>query len=190
MTQLTQRFSDALAFAELRHRDHRRKGTEIPYVSHLLAVAGIVLEFGGTEDAAIAALLHDAVEDKKATADEIERMFGAPVVRIVLECSDTDRFPKPPWRQRKESYIDHLRVASAPALLVSAADKLHNARAILADYRQIGEGLWSRFDKDADSLWYYRALVAAFRQTTAPAALIDELDRVVSQIETLASKSG
>jgi len=167
-----------------------RKGTEIPYISHLLSVAGIVLEFGGTEDEAIAALLHDAIEDKKATTEEIDRAFGASVRRIVMECSDTDEYPKPPWRQRKERYIEHLREASNSALLVSAADKLHNARAILADYRQLGDRLWDRFNTDADTLWYYRALVDTFRKTKAPAALIDELDRVVSELESLAAKSG
>jgi (p)ppGpp synthase/HD superfamily hydrolase len=187
--RLTKRFSDALAFADDRHRDHVRKGTEIPYISHLLAVAGIVLEFGGTEDEAIAALLHDATEDKKATAEEIRRTFGESVVRIVKECSDTEEDPKPPWRPRKERYIEHLGQASDSTLLVSAADKLHNARAILADYRQIGDRLWERFNTDADSLWYYRSLVEAFRKTRAPVPLIDELDRVVTQLEGLAGKS-
>ena len=189
-TPVTERFSEALAFADERHRDHRRKGTEIPYISHLLAVAGIVLEFGGDEDAAIAALLHDAVEDGKATAEEIRARFGETVARVVGECSDTDQQPKPPWRARKEMYIAHLAHASDAALLVSAADKLHNARAILADYRQVGDRLWARFNKDADSLWYYRALVNAFRNTKAPVALIDELQRVVAELECLTAKSG
>ncbi|MGH7785667.1 MAG: HD domain-containing protein [Candidatus Binatia bacterium] len=186
---LTQRFSEALAFADHRHRDHLRKGTQIPYISHLLSVAGIVLEFGGTEEQAIAALLHDAVEDGKATAVEIDRVFGAAVRETVLGCSDTDEDPKPPWRQRKERYIAHLNEASSSVLLVSAADKLHNARAILADYREVGDRLWERFNKDADTLWYYRALADAFRQTKAPVALIDELERVVTELESLTSKS-
>jgi len=187
--ELTDRFSQALGFADCRHRGHVRKGTEIPYISHLLAVAGLVLEYGGSEDAAVAAILHDAVEDGKASGDEIRAEFGDAVAAIVTECSDTDQIPKPPWRARKELYIAHLPQASASALLVSAADKLHNARAIVADYRQIGDRLWERFNKDADSLWYYRELVLAFRVTKAPAALIDELDRVVSELERLAGKS-
>lgn len=183
--ELSARFADALAFAHERHRTHLRKGTKIPYVAHLLGVAGIVLEYGGGEDEAIAALLHDAVEDGKATAEEIRQRFGAAVADIVLACSDTDRQPKPPWRARKELYINHLRDASPAALLVSAADKLHNARAIVADYRQVGDELWERFNKDADTRWYYRALVDAFRPTAAPRALIDELDRVVTEMEKL-----
>ena len=186
---LSSRFSEALAFSADRHRDQIRKGTEIPYVSHLLAVASIVLEHGGSEDEAIAALLHDAVEDRKATAGEISARFGEGVAGIVLGCSDTDQHPKPPWRARKEQYIDHLATASPSTLLVSAADKLHNARAILADYREIGDRLWQRFNPDADTLWYYRALVVAFRASAAPAALVDELDRVVSELDDLVSRT-
>src|SRR5829696_6570189 len=124
-----------------------RKGTNIPYVTHLLAVAAIVGENGGTEDEVIAALLHDAVEDQggAATRDEIRRRFGDSVTTIVEGTSDTDVVPKPPWRERKQSYINHVGEAPRSVRLVSAADKLHNARSILVDLRAEGEAAWRRF---------------------------------------------
>ena len=184
---LTERFDAALAFAARRHADQRRKGTDIPYVSHLLGVASIVLENGGNEDEAIAALLHDSVEDQKASLAEIRQRFGDGVAAIVAGCSDTDVSPKPPWRERKEAYIAHLASATPSVLLVSAADKLHNARAILADYRDLGDDLWGRFNAGkVETLWYYRALVKALR--AAPATrMVDELDRTVAEIERLAN---
>jgi (p)ppGpp synthase/HD superfamily hydrolase len=127
---LTRRFELALQFASGLHHSQCRKGTPIPYISHLMAVSALVLEAGGDEDLAIAALLHDAVEDQGGapTLQIIRRMFGDRVANVVMECSDTDREPKPPWRERKERYLTHLLSASADALLVSMADKLHNAR--------------------------------------------------------------
>lgn len=184
--KLSERFSDALRFAAERHADHVRKGTDIPYVAHLLGVASIALECGADENEAIGALLHDAVEDGKARLQEIHDRFGAAVADIVAGCSDTDVIPKPAWRTRKETYIAHIPTASPSVQLVSAADKLHNARAILRDYREIGEPLWGRFNGGrAGTLWYYRALVDAFRRVCSP--LVDELDRVVSELESLAS---
>ena len=141
------------------------------YVSHLLIVAGLVLEFGGDEDDAIAGLLHDAVEDAggRARLEDIEKQFGARVARIVEACSDTDAVPKPPWRQRKHAYIAHLNDASPSARLVSAADKLANVRSIIKDYREIGEALWSRFKGGRDgTLWYYRALADTFDRLARP----------------------
>jgi GTP pyrophosphokinase len=188
---LSARFEEALVFATRLHREQTRKGTTIPYISHLLAVTSIVLEHGGNEDEAIAALLHDAIEDQggASTREEIRRRFGETVVAIVDGCTDAEVIPKPPWRERKEAYVAHIAHASASVRLVSLADKLHNARTILADYRVLGDALWDRFNGGKKgTLWYYRALVDAFRATgTTP--LIEELDLVVSEIEQLASET-
>jgi GTP pyrophosphokinase len=182
------RFLEALTFATWLHGNQMRKGTSIPYVSHLLAVCGLVLEAGGGEDEAIAALLHDAVEDQGglATREEIRRRFGEHVASIVDGCTDAVVTPKPPWRERKEAYLAHLPQAAPEVRLVSLADKLHNARAILADYHTHGEALWSRFTGGKKgTLWYYRALVEAQRAAgTSP--MLDELDRVVTELERVA----
>jgi len=165
---LGERYVDALSFAARLHRDQRRKGSGVPYLSHLLSVSALVLEDGGDEDEAIAALLHDAVEDQGGppTLASISTRFGERVARIVAECTDTDRVPKPPWRERKERYLAHLRQAAADSRRVSAADKLHNARSILADHRAMGDAVFDRFTASkADTLWYYRSLVAAFQET-------------------------
>jgi (p)ppGpp synthase/HD superfamily hydrolase len=186
--KLSTRFEEALAYAAHLHAGQLRKGTKIPYVAHLLSVASIALRHGANEDEAIAALLHDAVEDQggPATRQEIRRRFGESVARIVDGCTDTDVTPKPPWKPRKEAYIAHVRSAPPSVRLVSAADKLDNARAILADYRQVGEDVWKRFTGGkTGTLWYYRAIVQAFRQNGS-SRLIDELDQVVSEIERLA----
>ena len=189
--KLSTRFEEALVFATQLHAGQTRKGTTIPYISHLLAVTAIVLEHGGDEDEAIAALLHDSIEDQggASTREEIRRHFGDKVVEIINGCTDSDVMPKPPWRERKEAYIAHISVASAPVRLVSAADKLHNARAVLEDYRIVGEALWKRFNGGKEgTLWYYRAAVDALRKTGAT-PLIEELDRVVSEIEYLAENN-
>ena len=187
---ITARFEDALVYATHLHAAQLRKSTHIPYISHSLAVARLVLEHGGNEDEAIAALLHDAVEDQggQATLDEIRRRFGDNVAQIVDGCTDTKITPKPPWKERKKKYLAHLSEAAPSVLLVSLADKLHNARAILFDYRALGDALWSRFKAGKqDVLWYYRSLVETFRRCAAPIPLVDELDRVVSELERLAS---
>jgi (p)ppGpp synthase/HD superfamily hydrolase len=188
-TTLTTRFQDAAAWAAELHNDHVRKGTPIPYVSHLFAVASLVLEDGGTEDEAIAALLHDAVEDGKTSSDDIRARYGDVVADIVDACSDTDEIPKPPWRARKEAYIAHLWDASDGALRVSCADKLHNARSLLADYREIGEELWTRFNVDARNadaqLWYYESLVAVFEARRPESRATTELARTVGELRTL-----
>ena len=145
----------------------------------------LVLEDGGDEDEAIAGLLHDAVEDGggQPVLEQIRSEFGDKVADIVWACSDTDQDPKPPWDERKRAYLEHAREASAEARRVSAADKLHNARAILKDYREIGDELWSRFHATRDeTLWYYRELAKAF-QEAGGGRLADELSRVVSQLE-------
>jgi (p)ppGpp synthase/HD superfamily hydrolase len=191
---LTARFEEALVLAVRLHAGQTRKGTDTPYISHLLAVAGIVLEHGASEDEAIAALLHDAAEDQggRATLEKIRDRFGETVAEIVAGCTDSWTIPRPPWRMRKKAYVAHLRGASASVRLVSAADKLHNARTILADYRALGESLWSRFNGGRKgTLWYYRTLVDVLRDTGPPpiveASIIEELDRVVSELERLAS---
>ena len=187
---LTDRFTQALCLACELHRTQSRKGTQIPYVAHLLAVASIALEHGASEDEAIAAVLHDAVEDQggAATARRIEQELGPTVAEIVQACSDTDVVPKPPWRERKERYIAHVREASPSTRLVSASDKLHNARSILADYRELGDALWDRFTGGREgTLWYYRALVDAFAHH-GRTKLVDELDRVVAELEALAAR--
>jgi uncharacterized protein (DUF1330 family) len=186
-SRLTPRFTEALTLACVLHRSQVRKGTYIPYVSHLLGVASLALEHGATEDEAIAALLHDAVEDQggAATAALIQDRFGAAVADIVRACSDTDEVPKPPWRARKEAYVEHVGTASASVRLVSASDKLHNARSIFSDYRAHGDRVWDRFSGGRDgTLWYYRALVDAFSKH-GRSSLIDELDRVVTELEQL-----
>lgn len=190
---LSPRFEDALVFATRLHAAQTRKGTMIPYVAHLLGTASIALEHGAGEEEAIAALLHDAVEDAPGDpADvkhEIRRRYGQAVIEIVCGCTDTEERPKPPWKPRKQAYIAHLIGASPSVRLVSAADKLYNARAILSDCRQIGEALWGRFTgRKEGTLWYYRALVPVF-VSTGPQRIGEELDRVVSEIERLAAAS-
>lgn len=182
--ELSTRFEEALVFATRLHRRQVRKGSGIPYLSHLLAVAALVFEYGGNEDEAIAALLHDAIEDQggDATRQEIRRSFGDIVVEIVNGCTDTDTSPKPAWRPRKEAYIAHLRTASPSVLLVSSADKLHNARAILGDYRVVGEELWQRFSTGKEgTLWYYRSLLTAYK-ARGVTPLIAELERVMNEL--------
>ncbi len=188
---LSERFTAALTYATQLHASQVRKGSGVPYITHLLGVASIALEYGANEDEAIAALLHDAIEDQggAATREEIRRRFGDNVTAIVDGCTDSDTTPKPPWRQRKEAYIAHLATASHSVLLVSAADKLYNTRSILKDYRIVGESVWERFQGGGKegTLWYYRSLVIAFYQTgTTP--LIEELERVVSELEMLVFK--
>jgi (p)ppGpp synthase/HD superfamily hydrolase len=193
---LSKRFREAAYYAADLHAEQVRKGTTIPYLAHLLAVASLVLEHGGNEVEAIAALLHDAIEDQGKGGEmrrQIGERFGPVVLAIVEGCTDAEGQAgetKPAWKPRKEAYIAHVRTASPSIRLVSAADKLHNARAILSDLRSLGDGLWSRFSGGKmGSLWYYRALVGAFRDADADRRmenLVDELDRTVTEIELLA----
>ncbi len=189
---LSSRFTEALTYATELHADQTRKGTGIPYVTHLLGVTSIALEYGANEDEAIAALLHDAIEDQGgvATRDEIHRRFGETVTAIVEGCSDSsDGMPKLPWRQRKEAYIAHIPTASASVRLVSASDKLYNARSIVRDYRRIGEEISNRFNGGkSGTLWYYRAILEAFRQVEVT-PVVSELDRVVQELEQLANEN-
>mgnify|MGYP003951072389 CR=1 FL=1 len=165
MTFLTRRFDDALVYANTIHANQVRKGTAIPYVSHLLGVASLTLEHGGDEDQAIAALLHDAVEDcgGEERLKDIRSRFGAGVAMIVDHCTDSWEEPKPEWRPRKEKYVSAIAWKPARSLLVSLADKTHNAGAIVSDLYVVGEELWGRFTGRRDgTLWYYEALADAF----------------------------
>ncbi len=188
---LTPRFADALQYAIRLHASQKRKGTEIPYVAHLVGVTALVLEDGGDEDEAIAALLHDAVEDQggRPTLTKIRRRFGDRVARIVEGCTDSDTIPKPSWRKRKEQHLNHLRHASSDVRRVSAADKLYNARAILADFRVEGDRLWKRFSGGKEgTLWYYRAFVNVLRESDS-GFIVEELDCVVTELERIVEAS-
>jgi (p)ppGpp synthase/HD superfamily hydrolase len=196
---LSSQFEQALHYAVLIHAGQIRKGTDIPYLAHLLGVASIALEYGATEVEAIGALLHDAGEDAggRGRIEDIRQRFGHAVADIVQGCTDSEVVPKPEWRKRKEDYIAHLSKAPHSVRLVSASDKLHNARAILRDYRTHGEKLWSRFTGGkSGTLWYYRELVSGFikaeKRTKKKAKeneLVAELNRVVSEIENLSGLS-
>ena len=188
---LTDRFVSALQFAHDVHRSQIRKDTTIPYVSHLLSVAGLVLESGGDEDLAIAGLLHDAVEDAEEISgeemsDRIRSKFGDRVADIVDGCSDAKSSPggsKPPWRSRKEAYIKHLRSASDEVLRVSIADKVHNARSIATDQDRLGAELWTRFSSTSEeSRWYYTSLRDIYKERISDSYLIKELDIAIARI--------
>ncbi len=185
---LSPRFDQALQYATLIHAGQTRKGAGVPYLAHLLGVASLALEYGADEEQAIAALLHDAAEDAggQGRLDDIAARFGAGVAEIVAGCTDTMQVPKPPWRERKEKYLLHLHQAPARVRLVSAADKLYTARSLRHHYRAHGEQIWSRFAGGREgSLWYYRAVTEAFRRGGSN-ELVEELDRVVSQLELMA----
>lgn len=179
---LSPNYDHALTYAAGLHRQQMRKGTDIPYVSHLLAVSALVIENGGDENQAIAGLLHDAAEDQggAATLAAIRQLFGEDVAAIVADCTDAWGEPKPPWRARKEAYLAALPQKPPRSLLVSLADKTHNARAILNDYRRIGDALWPRFAGGKDgTLWYYGALAAIFARAL-PGPLARELTENVA----------
>lgn len=187
---MTERFERALAYAARLHRDQCRKGADIPYISHLLAVTSIVLEQGADEDESIAALFHDAIEDVGGdVSGEIRERFGERVLEIVRGCSDCDQFPKPPWQERKLAFLASLATADRSVLLVATADKLHNARTLLDDYRCHGEDLWLRFRGGREgTLWYYRAFVDALGPNPS-LPLVAELDRVVGELEAAANRA-
>ena len=193
MAAVGKRFRDALVWAAELHEDQDRKGGDVPYVAHLLGVAAIVLEHGGSEDVVIAALLHDALEDQahKMTEGEIRARFGDAVERIVVECSDgtpeeqRDR-SHDRWFARKKKYIAEIAHKSDGALMVSMADKLYNARSMLEDYRTEGETLWGRFTTGREgNLWYYAAMVEAYEQRVGHTRLWGELARTVAEMKNL-----
>jgi (p)ppGpp synthase/HD superfamily hydrolase len=182
----------AMELAIAANENEYRKGTDIPYLSHLLAVTAIVYEHGGDDEQVAAALLHDMAEDQggEATLQLIDNTLAghprvAEMVRALSDAIVEDPRAKPPWEERKVEYLRHLRVASLDVLLISAADKLHNSRAILADYRQLGEQLWGRFNASRpEVLWYYEQLAGIFADRL-PGALADELYRTVAELSAL-----
>ena len=190
-TQLTQRYADAVAYAATAHAAQRRKGTDIPYVAHLLAVSGSVLEAGGDEDQAIAGLLHDVVEDQGGLprAEDVRTRFGDRVADIVLGCSDStaeDRRDKLPYVERKVAHIAHLREASDDVLLVTAADKLHNARAIHTDLMIDGPEMLTRFNGEPDEiLAYYRSILDVLESRGIAPVLVMPLRHAIDQIAVL-----
>jgi (p)ppGpp synthase/HD superfamily hydrolase len=183
------RIARALAAAAQIHATQMRKGTDIPYLAHLLGTCSIALEYGAKEDEAIAALLHDAIEDGRPAdaARATVATFGEEVLRIVEACTQADGDTTPDWHQRKADYLASISRKDRAVLLVSASDKLHNARAILRDLRDSGESLWGRFGAPKhEVLWYYRELVTAFAANCAKTpGLVAELDRTVTEIEAL-----
>lgn len=179
----SERLAQAFALAEELHRGQKRKGSGIPYLSHLMAVAALVQEHGGSEDQVIAALLHDGPEDRggEKTLEMIRRRFGEDVACIVEECSDTFETPKPPWLRRKKEYLEHLPKASAETLLVSVADKVHNVGAIVRDYKELGEEVWERFTADREQVvWYYDSLLQTYRSHNEP-----QIDRLTAELGQL-----
>jgi len=180
--KLTSRFEQALIYATQLHANQVRKCSDIPYISHLLSVAALILEDGGDEEEAIAGLLHDAVEDRGGieTREAILRQFGERVVSIVDGCTEPYLEPKPPWRDRKLQYIEQMRHASPSVLRVSMADKLHNARSILTDWHREGDAVWDKFSGGKEgTLWFYRSLLEVYQQSNSKFFKL-ELERIVS----------
>ncbi len=195
-TLLTERYSDAVAYAATAHAAQRRKGTDIPYVAHLLAVSGSVLEAGGDEDQAIAGLLHDVVEDQGGLprAEDVRARFGDRVADIVLGCSDStteDPEHKLPYTDRKAAHIAHLREANDDVLLVTAADKLHNARAIHTDLLIDGPDMLTRFNGRPDQiLAYYRSILDVLESRGTAPVLVVPLRHAVNEIASLMTAAG
>jgi (p)ppGpp synthase/HD superfamily hydrolase len=186
---LSSRFTNALLYAAELHSTQQRKVSGEPYLAHLLGAAAIVLDFGGNEDEAIAALLHDAIEDQggRAVREEILRRFGEKVTAIVDGCTDADTNPKPPWRPRKEAYLARLRTASPSIRLVVAADKLHNLRSLTREYRRQGENLWKYFQGGREgTLWYHHSVVEILQSSGDP-LLVEELHRSLEELMRLIS---
>lgn len=188
---LSERFDDALLYAARHHRKQLRKGSRVPYMSHLMSVSALVMEHGGTEDQAIAALLHDAVEDAPAgqggaVLAEIRERFGDAVADMVAACSDGlnesgERHGT--WQERKQAYVDGLPSKSLDALLVTAADKTHNGLCIAADVRRYGQDFWGTFNASRDELlWYYTSVRDVVMQRLPDSSIADALDRAVDQL--------
>ena len=194
------RFSEALVLANGLHAGQLKKGTRIPYVGHLLAVCAVVLDYGGDEDEAVAALLHDAVEKGGGLSalEKIREKFGGRVADTVLACSDSAGGEKPPWRERKTAFVASLPKMTLEALRVSTADKLCNARLLLKDFRRLGNAVWERFGAGKEgALWYYRALVSRSKEALSRHSddsraaeireMVEELERVVAELARLAA---
>lgn len=183
--QLSTRFEAALVYATQLHANQVRKGSGVPYISHLLSVAALVLEDGGDEDEAIAALLHDAIEDQGGakTREEIRQRFGERVVSIVDGCTDSETLPKPPWKERKLNYLEKIRLAPPEVRRVSLADKLHNARSIVADWEREGGKVWQKFKSGKEgTLWFYRNFLEIYQQKGSN-FLSKELARLIARLE-------
>ncbi|MFN2143896.1 MAG: HD domain-containing protein [Anaerolineales bacterium] len=184
-TQLTEKFEQALLFAIHIHAGQTRKGSQTPYFAHILGVASLVLEDGGTETEAIAALLHDAAEDGAGqdTLDEIQAQFGAEITEIVLDCSDTLEKPKPPWKERKQAHIEHLKTSRPESVHVKLADKVHNANNLLRSLHEHGPAIWDDFKGGRDgTLWYFKGMYEVFSLTRS-GYLMDEFARLIAEIE-------
>jgi (p)ppGpp synthase/HD superfamily hydrolase len=184
--RLGPRLQRAFRYAAAQHNGQTRKQTAVPYLSHLMAVASLVLEAGGDEEMAIAALLHDVVEDcgGMPRLREIRKQFGPRVAKIVEGCTDSFGEPKPEWMERKKNYLREVKHADSETRLVSASDKLHNVRTIVADYRRDGEKIWERFNgKKEGTLWYYRALSDEYGRK--PNRITRELEITVTELEGL-----
>jgi (p)ppGpp synthase/HD superfamily hydrolase len=182
--KLTERFEEALVYATRLHANQTRKISGVPYIAHLLSVAALVLEAGGTEEEAIAGLLHDGVEDQggKSTREEIRQRFGETVVTIVDGCTESDTYPKPPWFERKQRYLENIRHASPSVRRVSLADKLHNARSLLSDLRQHGSSIWKEFKTGREgTLWFYQQLQQVYSATGSD-FLTQEFSRVIQEL--------
>lgn len=191
MTLLSSRFSDALTFATDLHKNQTRKISGIPYITHLLGVASLILEYGGGEDEAIAGLLHDAIEDQggmKAKAEIIKR-FGENVASIVEGCSEPYLKPKPPWKERKKRYLNQMATASDSVRLVATADKINNIRSLIKDYKILGENIWQYFHgKKEGTLWYYDSLVKEFSKNEIT-PIVELLVQVHQELNNLVNKS-
>jgi (p)ppGpp synthase/HD superfamily hydrolase len=194
MARLSSKFRKALTYAFDLHADQMKKLSGVPYVGHLLSAAGSVLEHGGTETQAIAALLHDAAEDQggRKTLNKIEKKFGADVAAIVEDCTDTFEDPKPPWKERKRAFIRHVGHFPDDALIVIAADKLDNCRRTLTNLRATGKSVWKTVSGGRERLWYYRSVVDAMKPRLLKIAprLCDELEEAVSDLEKAARRPG
>lgn len=185
--QMTSRFEEALVYATELHSGQNRKRSRVPYIAHLLGVTSLVMEDGGDEDEAIAALLHDAVEDQGGlkTLDAIRERFGERVAEIVSACTDSFTDPKPPWRERKESFLEILQTADASVQRVSLADKVYNARTTLRDIRLEGPAAWNKFKQGRQgALWYYHAIIDTLEARNHSYLLV-ELKEIVQELERI-----
>ncbi|CEJ48081.1 HD domain-containing protein [Umezakia ovalisporum] len=183
-TKLTAKFESALVYATRLHANQTRKTGGVPYIAHLLSVTALVLEAGGTEEEAIASLLHDSIEDQggKVIRKEINDLFGETVAEIIDGCTEWDTPPKPPWKQRKQRYLQNLHHASPSVRLVSLADKLHNARSLLADWQQYGNSIWGQFKAGKEgTLWFYQELLKVYTATGSD-FMTDEFSRVINNL--------
>lgn len=188
MAELGARFEEALIYAARLHAAQKRKASDIPYIAHLLGVTSLVLEDGGDEEQAIAALLHDGIEDQggAATREEIRRRFGDRIAAWVDACTDSETIPKPPWRERKLRLLEQARSCGPEVRRILAADKLHNVRSVISDYRRLGDAIWPRFTEGrAGTLWYYREMAAALAAAGPPSVLVGDLERAVADLKSL-----